>query len=121
MSDKPDLTKNIFGDNVISGIGQSNSSVEIFGKVTDEIYSKKSIQLKTDLNDRQILAFSSAAVFARKYKRPLLKSLVRELSIYSVSRGRKGRKEFENIAKANLGMSMEDESRSIPDRLMGRR
>lgn len=115
-----DLTKNLFGDNVVSSLQQRNAQVEVFDKVTDEIFSKKSIQLKTDLNDRQILAFSSASVFARKYKRPLLASLVRELSIYSVSRGRKGRKEFENIAKANLGMSIEDDRRSIPDRLLGR-
>lgn len=116
-----DLTKNLFGDNVISGMNKVNPSVEIFGKVTDEIFSKKSIQLKTDLNDKQILAFASASVFARKYKRPLLASIVKELSLYSVSRNRKGRKEFENIAKANLGMSMEEDSRSIPDRLLGRR
>jgi len=116
-----DLTKNLLGDNLLSGIQSTPASVEIFGKVTDEIYSKKSIQLKTDLNDKQILAFASASVFARKYKRPLLASLVRDISIYSVSRGRKGRKEFENIAKANLGMSSEAESQSIPDRLLGRR
>ena len=118
---KDDLTKNLFGDNVLNGIHRPNASVEIFGKVTEEIYSTDKIELKTDLNDRQILAFSSATVFANKYDRPLLKSVVRQLSLYSVSRGRKGRKEFENIAKANLGMSTEEEARSIPDRLLGRR
>jgi len=116
-----DVTKNMFGDPALSGITQANASVEIFEKVTDEIYSDEDIELKTELNDAQILAFSSASAFAEKFNRPLISNIIHKLSIYSVSRNRKGRKEFENIAKANLGMSMEDESRSIPDRLLGRR
>lgn len=116
-----DVTKTLFGDNAILGLEKPNASVEIFGRVTDEIYSKKSIELKTDLNDRQVVAFARANLFARKYRMPLLKGLVREISLYSVSKGRKGRKEFENIAKANLGMNMEEERKSIPDRLLGRR
>lgn len=118
MSDN--LTANLFGADAVGSMNKQNPQVEIFEKVTNEIFSKKSIQLKTDLNDRQVLAFSRASVFARKYKRPLLKQLIKELSLYSVSRGRKGRKEFENIAKANLGMANDDERRSIPDRLLGR-
>ena len=116
-----DLTQNLFGDSVISGEERPNASVEIFDKITTEIFSKKSIQLKTDLNERQVLAFARASVFARKYRRPLLKSLVGQISQYSVSLKRQGRKEFENVAKANLGMVQEDERHSIPDRLLGRR
>jgi len=116
-----DLTKNLFGDNILGGMQQPNPSVEIFDKVTKEIFSTKNRKLKTELNDRQILAFSRASVFARKYKRPLLASLINEISLYSVSHKRQGRKEFENIAKANLGMSQGDEGQSIPDRLLGRR
>jgi len=118
---KEDLTQNLFGTEVMTGLEKPNASVEIFDKVSTEIFSKKSIELKTDLNDQQVMAFARANVFARKYKRPLLKALVREYSIYAVSRGRRSRKEFENVAKANLGMSMDDNRQAIPDRIMGRR
>ena len=99
-----------------------NPSVEIFGKITKEIYSVKNLELKTELNDAQIMAFSQARAFANKYKVPLLAEFVKNLSKYSISRNRKGRKEFESIAKANLQMAgaEEREQRSIPDRLFGK-
>lgn len=121
MSLSNKTTKNIFDDDVsVPGLERPNAQVEIFDKVTDEIYNKEDIELKTDLNDRQIVAMSSAKVFAKKYNMNLLDELVDHISLYSVSRGRKGRKEFENIAKANLGMRQEESSPSIPGRLFGR-
>lgn len=116
-----DLTKNIFGDESGIDLSRPNSAVEIFDKVVNEIYNKDDIALKTELNDKQIIAFSRCNVFARRYNISIISDIVNELSLHSVSRNRKGRKEFENIAKANLGMNMEDEGRSIPDRLLGRR
>lgn len=114
-----DITSNLFGDPATFGGKNTNASVEIFGKVTDEIFSTKRIRLKTDLNEKQIVAFSRATVFANKYHRTLLKGLIKNVSEYSISKGRKGRKEFENIAKANLGLSKEDDAPSIPRRLFG--
>ena len=116
----PDPSKTFLDPNS-QGLERPSSAVEIFAKATEEVYSTENIELKTELTDRQIIAFSRAKVFANRYGCSLLNELVDNLSIYSVSRGRKGRKEFENIAKANLGMSQEDEARSIPDRLLGRR
>ena len=102
-------------------VERPNAQVEIFEKVTEQIYNKVDIELKTELNDRQILAFASAKSFSEKFNIPVISEIVDSISVYSVSRSRKGRKEFENIAKANLGMHNEDEGRSIPDRLLGRR
>lgn len=99
-----------------------NPTVEIFSKVTDEIFSFKKLEAKTDINDAQIMAFSQARAFAKKYKIPLLNELVANISKYSISRGRKGRKEFSDIAKANMGggFTEEHERQSIPARLLGR-
>lgn len=101
---------------------QINPQVEIFAKVTDEIFSFEKLEAKTDLNDSQIMAFSQAMAFADTYKLPLLVTFVENISKYSISRGRKGRKEFSDIAKANLNMAQTDEieHKSIPARLLGR-
>lgn len=118
-----DLTQSLFGfGGGMTPQPQVNPSVEIFGKITKEIYSVNNIELKTELNDAQIMAFSQARAFANKYKVPLLAEFVKNISKYSISRNRKGRKEFESIAKANLQMAGNDEQerRSIPDRLLGR-
>ena len=123
MEKQIDLMNSLFGaGGEMNQVPQPNPSVEIFGKITKEIYSTKNIELKTELNDAQIMAFSQARAFANKYKVPLLNEFVKNLSKYSISRNRKGRKEFESIAKANLQMAgnEERESRSIPDRLLGR-
>ena len=122
MEKQLDLMNSLFGAG--GGMNQTpppNPSVEIFGKITKEIYSIKNIELKTELNDAQIMAFSQARAFANKYKVPLLNEFVKNLSKYSISRNRKGRKEFESIAKANLQMAgnEEREKRSIPTRLFG--
>lgn len=115
-----DLTKNLFGDSTVSGFEKPNPSVEIFDKVSAEIFSRKSIETKTDISRKQVMAFARAEAFGKKYKRPLLRSLVKSYCIYAVSENRQSRKEFSNVAKANLGMSLDDGVRSIPDRLMGR-
>lgn len=117
------LTEALFGfGGGITPPPAPNPSVEIFGKITKEIYSVKNLELKTEVNDAQIMAFSQARAFANKYKVPLLAEFVKNISKYSISRNRKGRKEFESIAKANLQMAgaEEREKRSIPDRLLGR-
>ena len=122
MEKQIDLMHSLFGTGgEMNQTPPPNPSVEIFGKITKEIYSTKNLELKTELNDAQIMAFSQARAFANKYKVPLLNEFVRNLSKYSISRNRKGRKEFESIAKANLQMAgnEEREQRSIPARLFG--
>lgn len=113
-----DTTKNIFNRDIPQE-KQTIAQVEIFDKYADEIFSKEDIEVKTELNDRQIVAFSRGMIFAKKYNMNLLEGLINQISIYSISKGRKGRKEFENVAKANLGMHNEESTRNIPGRLFG--
>ena len=118
-----DLMRSLFG------VGEGfvpptapNPSVEIFDKITKEMFSTKNLDLKTEVNDAQIMAYSQGRAFARYYKVPLLSEFIKNLSMYSISRGRKGRKEYSDVAKANLQMAgMEErEKRSIPDRIFGK-
>lgn len=127
MADKKpkqlDLTNALFGfGGGIAPPPVPNPSVEIFDKITKEMFSIKNIELKTEVNDPQIMAFSQAKAFAKRYKVPLLAEFVTNISKYSISRNRKSRKEYGDVAKANLQMSgaEERENRSIPDRLLGR-
>ena len=115
-----DASKTIFGDEIPQG-AQISPQVQIYGKVTDEIYSTEDIELKTELNDRQVLAFASATVFADKFDIPILHDIVNRISVYAVSNKRQGRKEFADISKASLGMAREDDGTGIPERLLGRR
>ena len=116
------LTAALFGEGELETAAAPNASVEIFKSIVDEIYSKKNIELKTELNDRQVMVFSQAKSFARRYKIPLLKELVKNYSEYAISKNRKGRNEFREIAKAMNQMAANDEmiQKSIPDRLLGR-
>ena len=123
MNNVKDVTASIFSNTLEGAVPpQPNPTVEIFGKVTDEIFSFKKLEAKTDINDAQVMAFSQARSFSKKYKVPLLAEFVKNISKYSISRGRKGRTEFSNIAKAlnNAASYDEETSRSIPDRLLGR-
>ena len=122
MTKQLDLSAALFGEGNMPAPIQPNPSVEIFKSITKEIYSKRNIELKTELNDNQIMAFSMAKAFSKRYKVPLLKEFIVNLSEYSISKNRKGRNEFKEIAKANLQMASaeERERQSIPDRLLGR-
>lgn len=117
-----DFSASLFGNGDVPQAMQPNPNVEIFKSITKEIYSTKNLELKTELNDNQIMAFSQARAFSKKYGVPLLAEFVKNISKYSISKGRKGRKEFESISKANLQMLSGDEREnpSIPDRLLGR-
>ena len=119
-----DFSASLFGNGDVPQALQPNPSVEIFKSITKEIYSTKNLELKTELNDTQIIAFSQARAFSKKYKVPLLAEFVKNISLYSISKSRKGRKEFEAISKANLQMAgsvEERETPSIPARLLGNR
>jgi len=118
-----DFSAALFGNGDIPQTLQPDPQIEIFKGITKEIYSTKNIAVKTELNDKQIMVFSTAMTFAKRYKVPLLKELVNNYCTYAISKGRKSRKEFENIGKAVFQMSNIDENErhsSIPDRILGR-
>lgn len=120
------ITKSLFDpDSFDAPLGADGfASAIIFSRIMEETYSKEDIALKTELNDNQILVFSQAEAFSAKYDLPLLQDLVTGIMEKSVSRNRKGRKEFEAIAKASFNSIYQSEQdngrKSIPDRLLGK-
>lgn len=109
---------------IMHGDERPSPSVEIFKVIMEQTYSKADIALKTELNDKQIVAFTTAELFSKRYHLPLLGDLVVGHMEKNVSRGRKGRKEWADVAKASFQsvQAIEQEQRgTIPDRLLGRR
>ena len=93
---------------------------ELTLKVIDEVFSTKDIEVKTELSDRQIIQFTRGPMFHSIFGSPRMLQLVNTLAIYSVSKGRKGRKEFTDIAKSiNSFDSSMPEELGIRKRLFG--
>ena len=90
-------------------------------KIIEEIFSKTDIQLKTDLTSRQITAFARAKLYYEKYRVPMIATLLQDMSEWLVSKDRKGRKEFTEIAKAfSSSFNSELEPPSPMGRLLGK-
>ena len=92
---------------------------EILLKIIDEVFSKKDIEVKTDINSGQVMAFSKGKLYAERYNSSIVSSFVDLLSIYSVSKDRKSRKEFKEISVALNSMTSTDPEPRIRDRLLG--
>ena len=70
-------------------------------KALDELFSVDGIDLKSDINDRQISALTRGYIFADVYKCRYMGDLVRHILELSVSRKREGRKEFVKILQSS--------------------
>jgi len=93
---------------------------EILLKIIDEVFSKKDIEVKTDINDPQVIAFSKGKLYANRFNSDIVSEFVDLLSIYSVSKGRKSRKEFKEISIALNSMNAVEDEPRIRDRLLGK-
>ena len=83
------------------------------------IYSKKDIQLKTDLNPAQILAITKMNIYGDTFGIRIAKEITRTFMELAVSKSRMGRKEFTEISKAVQSTSQEPPT--IQERLLGGR
>lgn len=118
------MTEALFSEEAKNGENvqeRPHASVEIFSKIMDQTFSTDQLELKTELVDKQLMVFSEARLFAEHHSSPLISSLLEFYSLYAISKNRKGRKEFESIAKASFSTLNEDEEQrqSIPARLLG--
>ena len=102
---------------------EPSERLEMLNAFARENYSKKDIQLKTDLNIPQITCYSKAILFADRYKNPILPKLIKNLMELSVSKGRASRKEFVNITSAMVAgatMNPEPQKPTMSERLFGK-
>ena len=89
-------------------------------KVLDKAFTTEDIELKTDLTTNQIVQFARARRFADQFSIDVLNKFIYDLSVYSVSKDRKGRKEYVEIAKSLHNMEHEQQEGNIRDRLLGK-
>lgn len=106
-----------------SGVESSGSEMlEYLNEITNKVYSTDDVEVKTELNDKQIISFSRANTYANIFNIPVVKELLKDICVYSISKNRKSRKEFTQLAQGLGGFisNMEAEPKSIKDNLMGR-
>ena len=87
-------------------------------KIIDEVFSKKDIEVKTDLNTNLINQITRGKIYASKYKCSIMEELCNNIMILSVSKDRKGRKEFTEISKS-IHSTEEEFNPTLKRRLMG--
>ena len=82
---------------------QENSTVheKTIEKALDELFSVDGIDLKSDINNRQISALTRGYIFADVYKCRYMGDLVRHILELSVSKSREGRKEFVRVLQSS--------------------
>jgi len=72
------------------------------GKELQELFSNENIEKKADISTKQVMALAKAKTFADRYNNKLLDDFIKRYVIYSVSKERKGRKEFVESFKAKI-------------------
>lgn len=72
------------------------------GKELQELFSNDNIEKKADINARQVMALAKAKTFAERYNIKVLNDFIINYIVYSVSKDRKGRKEFVESFKAKI-------------------
>ena len=120
MAKATDTISKIFfmADPKTSNEVDSTARDEYLLKIIDEVYSKENIEVKTDLNVKQINAINKGKLFADRYNCTLLDDLCQNTMILSVSKDRKGRKEFTEISKS-INSPQEEELPTLGTRLLG--
>mgnify|MGYP001152651069 CR=1 FL=1 len=104
-------------DNAIISSDPVDENAKHLDKIVDEIYSIENIEVKTDLNQAQINAITKALVFAETYKVGILTTIANKHMALLISKDRKGRGEFTQIA---AGMENEHkQSSSLFNKLVG--
>lgn len=100
-----------------------NTTAVMLAEIMAHQFSTENLAQKTELNEKQIIVFSQSETFADRYELPLLKKIVYGIMEKSISKNRKGRKEWESIAKASFGAARFDDEeqirKGIPARLAG--
>lgn len=72
------------------------------GNELQELFSDDNIEKKGDINARQVMALARAKTFADRYNNQILNDFINNYIVYSVSKDRKGRKEFVESFKAKI-------------------
>lgn len=86
-------------------------------KVVDEVFSTNNIDMKTDLNQRQVNAITKGKLFAGQFNCQIMMDLCNLHETLLISKSRAGRKEFIELTKSVTNTDAEQPT--IKDRLLG--
>jgi len=87
--------------------------------IIKEIYSKDNIEVKTRVNQQQVIAITKAIAFADFFNVPVLKQTANKLMELLISLDGKGREEFTRIA-SNMGQAANDETPNLFEKLVNK-
>lgn len=89
-----DLLENVFDKRVTDEQIQDERNKEESRNDSGRLLDKKDVEVKTELNDAEIVTISKLRFMAERYKIPVLKDFTDNLMLLKISRNRKGRGEF---------------------------
>jgi hypothetical protein len=92
---------------------------QIKAKIVDEIFSTNNIDMKTDLNQKQINAITKGKLYAEHFGSRLMLNLCNLHETLLISKSRAGRKEFIELTKNVLSHQEENLTPTIKERLLG--
>lgn len=97
-----------------------NANLMNMKEVLSEVYSKADVEVKTDINNAQIIALSKGEIFAQRYQCTIMRDLCQTIMTLSISKDRKSRKESTEIVKSmNTMPQLTEEPPTIRRRLLG--
>ena len=108
-------TENLFGvqqDNDVASL-----SDQIKAKVVEEVFSVNNIDMKTDLNQKQINAITKGKLYANQFNCKIMMDLCNLHETLLISKSRAGRKEFIELTKSVT--NNDQDTPTIKERLLG--
>ena len=112
-----DVTENLFG--VAAEQEQPSLAEQIKMKVVEEVFNVNNIDMKTDLNQRQINAITKGKLFANQFNCQIMMDLCNLHETLLISKSRAGRKEFIELTKSVTGSDQLSMPPTIKERLLG--
>ena len=109
-------TENLFAP-PMDNTQQQTLAEQIKLKVVDEVFSVNNIDMKTDLNQRQINAITKGKLFANQFNCQIMMDLCNLHETLLISKSRAGRKEFIELTKSVT--NNDQDAPSIKERLLG--
>ena len=99
-----------------------NEMIAYLDRITEKVFSKNDIEVKTELNDTQIVKFSRARSYAKVFSVDIINDIIDDICIFSVSKNRKSRKEFTQLAQGmgSYLSGVEPEQKTLLNNLVGR-
>lgn len=113
-----DFTNSLFADDSKKEDEKPSKREELLDKLTKEVFNTENIGVRTDLNQNQIIALSKGLLFASHFKSDIMLGVCNNIMELSLSKDRKSRGEYTEMAKSSI--NKHDELEGFGGGLSGR-